>query len=946
MKRSIRLGALGLVLAALAAPLGRAQESEGAGAGAPGVVVLDTSGFWRMYHTIALPVIRFDDGLKPAEPGGAEIDGWKKLLADPTAPPPQGWTAPDFDDGAWFRGTGGAVCRTPYLERVCLRGRFVVTEPARVKGLALSVDFYGGAVVYVNGKEIARKHVPPGALAAGALADDYPLEAFVDANGIPISLRGLEGLLSKDVPPETLQRLARRTRSIQAAIPAEALRKGVNVVAIEIFRAPYHKVLDNFKVKQSYKSTALTHDLSWNTCDLRRVQVTAPAAEGLVPNASRPEGVQVWNSSPLATDFDMDFGDVGVAPGPIRLAGARNGVFSGKVVVGSTRPIRGLEAAAGDLVGPNGAKILAHQVRLRYALPWGVCRTSNEGCFDATAYPADARPLSALAEGPLPEFPVIEKKMPGQRPSSTDPRAIVRSGLEVFFLNTPGQPAPVSGAVVPVWVTVEVPKLAKPGEYKGLVKIQVEGKNVAEVPLELKVADWAVPDPADFCTWVDMVQSPDVLALEYNVPLWDDKHFELIAKSMRFLKEAGNRNLYVPLIAHTNLGNEESMVRWVKKGANRYEHDFTVLEKYLDVALRSMGKPKVVCFNVWDLYTYQAGGKAVAYVGSEVSKATSQRGERGPQVTAVDPATGKRETVALPTYADPASPALWKPLLDGVRKRMQQRGLEGAMMLGEITDAWVSKEQVQFFQGIGADLPWVSASHGRHDGNRSLYDIAGVGYQAHAFGVDVAYVGSLRGWSRPGVNTLYERWGGFPFTMNTRWRAFPEYAVTGNTRGIGRVGADFWKAVRDKTGQRSGLAWQRYPEASWRQLSLITSVLAPGPEAAVATPQFEAIREGVQDAEARIQIEKALADPAASAKLGPELLQRCKNTLEERHKALWISVATLQDGPAAEHAFAAWRGCYYAGVTGYRWFLSSGWQERSLKLYNLAGDVERKLAQR
>jgi hypothetical protein len=61
---------------------------------------------------------------------------------------------------------------------------------------------------------------------------------------------------------------------------------------------------------------------------------------------------------------------------------------------------------------------------------------------------------------------------------------------------------------------------------------------------------------------------------------------------------------------------------------------------------------------------------------------------------------------------------------------------------------------------------------------------------------------------------------------------------------------------------------------------------------------------------------------------------------------MWLSFSTLQVGPLPQHAFAGWRAGYFAGVTGYKWFLGSGWQERSEKLYTLAGEVARKLAEK
>jgi len=566
MRNRATVIAVGLVLLGVAGAFCRTAAEPGAGApaGQP-AIVLDTSGFWRMHHSFSMPVIRFDDGLRAIPPAGAEIDGWKQILSKATAGPPPGWTASDFDDSTWYRAPAAAACRTPYLSRLCLRGKFTVTDPQKAKGLLLSLAYHGGAVVYVNGKEIARKDIPSGASAGGeVLAADYPLEAFVAQDGKLLVLRGNEAVLKPEAASaDILRRIEKRTRSLEVQIPVELLRTGANVVAVELIRAPYHKVLDAQKVKQKYKTDALTHDMSWNTCELERVRLTSAGPAGVVAEAARPEGVQVWNSDPLATDFDLDFGTQAEKLRPIRLVGARNGVYSGKVVVGSTKPLRGLKAAAGDLRGEAGGTIPAGQMRIRYGLRWGVARTTNEGNFETTAYAAEAKPLFALAEAPLAEFPVYEKQVGDTKPAASQVYGIGRYSLEVFHLNLPGEPAPVFGAVVPVWVTLKVPKDARPGLYKGQVTIEVEGRKLADVPLELKVADWTVPDPDNYWTWVEMVQSPDTLALEYGAELWSDRHMELIGRSLKYLGEAGSRVLYVPLIAHTNLGNAESMVRWV-----------------------------------------------------------------------------------------------------------------------------------------------------------------------------------------------------------------------------------------------------------------------------------------------------------------------------------------------------------------------------------------------
>ena len=126
------------------------------------------------------------------------------------------------------------------------------------------------------------------------------------------------------------------------------MRPGINIVAIEILRRPDLQDVFQYKLANVNDSR-----FRWPPCllyDWRRLT----AAEGLTPNACRPRDFQVWNQNLLASDFVVDWA---TAPRPARsmeIVGVRNGEFSGKVMVGSAKPIRGLKVAAGDLKGPSG----------------------------------------------------------------------------------------------------------------------------------------------------------------------------------------------------------------------------------------------------------------------------------------------------------------------------------------------------------------------------------------------------------------------------------------------------------------------------------------------------------------------------------------------------------------------------------------------------------------
>ena len=184
--------------------------------------------------------------------------------ARPRSPPAE-WTRPDFNDAEWLRGPVGMESHASFAARICLRGRFLVTDPAKVKTLKFTATYHGGAIVYLNGEEIGRKNLAPGA----NLAEAYPLEAFVTSKG------DIYGFGKPEKPDaEDLRHVALRERALELELPARLLRKGVNVLALEIVRAPYHKVVDE-KKQPHWNHKEMFYYMSWNTCAISAARLSA-----------------------------------------------------------------------------------------------------------------------------------------------------------------------------------------------------------------------------------------------------------------------------------------------------------------------------------------------------------------------------------------------------------------------------------------------------------------------------------------------------------------------------------------------------------------------------------------------------------------------------------------------------------------------------------------------
>jgi hypothetical protein len=480
-------------------------------------------------------------------------------------------------------------------------------------------------------------------------------------------------------------------------------------------------------------------------------------------------------------------------------------------------------------------------------------------------------------------------------------------------------------------VTVRVPAEARPGDYRGTLTVGA-GKKVFAVPVELRVSAFKLPDPKDYRTFVELVESPDTLAVEYGLPLWSDAHWKQIEQSLSLVAQVGSKTCYVPLICETNLGNEQSMVRWVKRGGNKYGFDFRIMEKYLDLVAKHQGPSALVCFYVWD--NFLEGGQFNGDIRFESKTTQDDRlayKGKGPEVTVLDGGEVKR--LALPQFSEPAARQLWAGLAKELLARMKQRGMEKKMLLGLATDAVPAPVVVDFWKELLPGVPWASHAHPYRD------KICGVpvAYTSAVWAPRfISYDGTSRqGWKNPRLMVQFAR-DVTEFNPLTLFRLIGEHNIGGDQRGFGRFGADFWPTLKDKKGERASRITGRYPKASWRNLDVKNALLGAGSQGPVATARFEVLREGIEECEARIFIEQALDE----GQLPPELAARCKQLIAERNHAVVMGLSPHKaEGFCDAASYRRIHDWQDSGNVGYYWYLVSGWQDRSGRLYDLAAEV-------
>ncbi len=790
-------------------------------------LILETQSHWRCHFVWQDELLAWESGevtpfriVKGKEKGTAVLERVDPQ-PDASLTIPANWTSPTFADGSWIA-TPGPILHSPYrhdLAAIYLRGKFEVVDPAQVNGLTLSLLYRGGVAVYLNGKEVVRRHLPRGKLSPDTPAEGYPLKAYLDAEGELLTMRGR-------TPPEGMSLRERIVSDL--TLPTSALRQGINVLAVELHRAPTAEVYHRKKAPRGHE---------WSMLGFASLELWAGAGSALLPNVGPSKKLTIRVGNPLVEVWDREPADLGGRSALVSIAGARNGAFSGVVIVQSAEPIERLKVLPGDLKQTNGTgKLSASACRVRYGLPGDPAVP-----YEIGRYPEGARFLGVLSD-----------ELPRDNASLT----------------------------VPVWLTVRVGRDAKPGLYKGKLSISVNRARTVEVPVELSVADYPLPNPQDFVSFVGLMESPESVALQYGVPMWSEAHWKLLDRVFASMARVGVKSVYIPLIGHTNMGNEESMVRWIKEPDGSYKHDFSSVERYLDLTLKHLGKIPVVCFYVW----------TPAHGGGSWGKIKDVPKNANPMFfTLLDETTREAKAVEGPDWGTPESIPFWQPVFAGLRQRMTERGLLESMAVGLRNDHNPSKQTLDDLAVVAPNIPWVSCAHGYYTSFAGMPTALASrvwGSSGPKLSTDPR---KSYGWQNKIISPVFPRYGAgtvghihstCPLGL---FHACIEGFQAAGYDGVNRMGVDFWPVVKDQRGRHTSVVSRHsYRNRPGSPTMTNATFLYPAEAGPLETVRFEALRLGVQEAEARIFIEKALTDDAKHARLGEDLASRAQELLDER----------------------------------------------------------------
>jgi hypothetical protein len=800
--------------------------------------LIDTNTPWRTYLVVG-PSLRWQNGAEdewPSKGGGRLRVGKPGTNLPPLDPatadlgtlgfsprPPADWMTAAGDVSAWSRylmgdltvslGVYGRDDATPPLPTLlCLRTRFGVVDPDKATDLKLTVTCLGGAVVYVNGKEIGRGFMPDGPIHPLTPATDLPIETYT----LPDGVTPMAGNLI-NATPENRARGDARIRTFTLDVPPSALVKGANVLAIEVHRA-------------AVAGPLLEKRWEWTHLSVHDVRLVSASGAGAIAYAEASRGTHLWSANPeqqvspppLLPRGAFSWGNPafprnseirGITQGnpfdpllPVRLALPRNGVGSGQVVLTDQEGLRDVSVKVGPLKGPAGV-LPAGAVEIRYAGP------------SVTVHYCDAL---------LPKPPATAKTLP-------------------------------------VWTIVQAPKDQAPGWYSGTLDITANAKTFS-VPLQVLVTAALVPDAREFTTPMGVAHSPDSVAGYYKVKLWSEEHFRLMESSLRMAGQLSNVVVQVPVILGDmyppvlgkGRGELQPLVRWVKTG-DKLAPEFSLLEKYLDVYLKHCAPPKAISFYVWEASSIRQ--KSLLDLRNSYLKKTPLR------VLQWDPATGATTPMPAPEFEDEGAAAFWRPLLDGLRAVVTKRGWSDRVIVLSLGgDTRPSPKTGELLREWAPYARWHIASHFGADPGPKNGKLIAIG------GLEVGL--AVQPWLPLRTTEVLERrMAGVPThtigrvteavppefieqsTLRTTWleasppMAFRQLPLRGD---LGQIGLDFWLKVPEspmhaapRVGGNNGVGGNN-------------ALLEPGPDGPVPTVRFQLFREGVQDMELRWMIIRAL----------------------------------------------------------------------------------------
>lgn len=157
-----------------------------------------------------------------------------------------------------------------------------------------------------------------------------------------------------------------------------------------------------------------------------------------------------------------------------------------------------------------------------------------------------------------------------------------------------------------VWFTIQVPAEASPGMYTGKISLKTPQGTIKEMPFQVNVSNYSVPDPKDWTFHLDLWQNPYAVARMEKVEVWSEEHFDAMKPLFKMLANAGQKCI-TATISPKPWGGQTldpfgSMVNRVLLEDGSWEFDYQVFDKWIDFMIELGISKEINCYSLisWD----------------------------------------------------------------------------------------------------------------------------------------------------------------------------------------------------------------------------------------------------------------------------------------------------------------------------------------------------------
>ncbi|MBL4561456.1 MAG: hypothetical protein JKX79_10790 [Labilibaculum sp.] len=255
----------------------------------------------------------------------------------------------------------------------------------------------------------------------------------------------------------------------------------------------------------------------------------------------------------------------------LNLTAVRNEQVSAQIALGAKIDLSNVSVNINKLVSLNGENLNSKNIQIRFVKYVPVHRARSE-------YVWSPKLESIIGEGVS---------------GTMDPNVVADPLIEIESVNVPAYRAQ------PVWLTFKIPKGTHPGVYEGNISIHSDEYGLISHKLKLQVLEQELPDPKDYKFHLDLWLNPSAIAEYYGLEHWSQAHWDMILKYLTDYASGGGKNItttithepwHKPWLNGTTRSQiafgYRSMIDWIKNEDGSWSFDYSVFDKYVDMATK------------------------------------------------------------------------------------------------------------------------------------------------------------------------------------------------------------------------------------------------------------------------------------------------------------------------------------------------------------------------